>query len=225
MTRQRRFVSFYVHESPLLTYVLEGFVSKLKDHLLNRLLGRDFDGDDPQIFTKDERNSVWITDNQIYSVQTLSVNYTTYDIRRDRDTINPHNHQFVIVRSPEDGAGAHPYWYAQVLGVYHAFVSTTHPDARDQSVKRVEFLWVRWLGLEPGYRFGSTSCHLPIVGFVEDSDKLAFGFLDPSLVVRGCHLIPRFSAGRTNTLMPYEGPTAARFPGCTNDWTNFYVNM
>lgn len=200
-------------------------MSKLKDHLLNRLLGRDFDGDDPQVFTDNERNSVWITNNQIYSAKTLSVNYTTYDIRRDRDTINPQNHRFVMVRSPEDGTDVHPYWYAQVLGVYHAFVSTTHCDARDQSVKRMEFLWVRWLGLEPKYRHGPRYSRLPMVGFVEGSDELAFGFLDPSLVIRGCHLIPRFAAGRTNTLMSYQGPSAARVPGCTNDWTNFYVNM
>ena len=183
-------------------------MSKLKDHLLNRLLGKDFDGDDPQVFTESERNSVWIANNQIYSVKTLSINYTTYDIRRDYDTINPHNHQFVMVRSPENGTEAHPYWYAQVLGVYHAFVSTTHPGAHDQSVRRMEFLWVRWLGLEPKYRSGPRHARLPMVGFVEDSDELAFGFLDPSLVIRGCHLIPRFAAGRTNTLMSHRGPTA-----------------
>ena len=64
-----------------------------------------------------------------------------------------------------------------------------------------------------------------MVGFIEDSDELAFGFLDPSLVIRGCHLIPRFASGRTNALMSYQGPTVARAPGCTEDWTNFYVNM
>lgn len=200
-------------------------MSKLKDHLLNRLLGRGFDGDDPQVFSEGERNSVWIANNQIYSVKTLSVNYTTYDVRRDRDTINPDGRNFVMVRSPEDGSDLHPYWYAQVLGVYHAFVSTTHPAARDQSVKRMEFLWVRWLGLEPKYRFGPRYARLPMVGFVEDSDELTFGFLDPSCVIRGCHLIPRFAAGRTNSLMSYQGPTAARSPGQTDDWTNFYVNM
>ncbi|KAF9642176.1 hypothetical protein BDM02DRAFT_3080651, partial [Thelephora ganbajun] len=203
----------------------KGFISKLKDHLLNRLLGRDFNGDEPQVFTDDERNSVWITNNQIYSVKTLSINYTTYDIRRDRDTISPSNHQFVMVRSPEDGTDVHPYWYTKVLGVYHTFVHTTHPDARDQSVKQMEFLWVRWLGLEPNYRSGPRYARLPMVGFVEDSDELVFGFLDPSLVICGCHLVPRFALGRTNTLMSYQGLTAARVSGCTDDWTNFYVNI
>lgn len=36
--------------------------------------------------------------NQFYSVKTLSVNYTTYDVRHDRDTIDPGNHNFVMVR-------------------------------------------------------------------------------------------------------------------------------
>ena len=41
---------------------------------------------------------VWISNNQIYSVQTLSVNYTTCNIRRDDgDTVNPRNHNFVMV--------------------------------------------------------------------------------------------------------------------------------
>ena len=198
---------------------------KLKGHLLNRLLERDFDGDDPQTFTEDELNSVRIANNQMYLVKTLSVKYTTYDVRRDRDTINPGNHNFVMVRSSEDGPDVHPYWYAQVLGVYHAFVSATHPATHYRSVQRMEFLWVRWLGVEPRYRSGSQCAHLPMVGFVEDSDELAFGFLDPSLVIRGSHLIPRFAFGRTNALMSYNGLTAARAPGCTNDWTNFYVNV
>ena len=200
---------------------------KLKGHLLNRLLEKDFDGDDPHTFAEDELNSVRITNNQMYSVKTLSVNYTTYDVRRDRDTINPGNHNFVMVRSSEDEGGSdmHPYWYAQVLGVYHAFVSTTHSAVRYRSVQRMEFLWVRWLGVEPRYRSGTRYARLPMVGFVEDSDELAFGFLDPSHVIRGCHLIPRFASGRTNTLMSYQGPTAARGSGYTDDWTNFYVNM
>ena len=91
----------------------------------------------------------------------------------------------------------------------NAFVSTTHPGVRDQSVRRMEFLWVHWLGLEPKYRSGPRHVRLPMVGFAKDSDELAFGFLDPSLVIRGCHLIPRFVAGRTNTLMSHRGPTAA----------------
>jgi hypothetical protein len=43
----------------------------------------------------------------------------------------------------------------------------------------------------PVFRWVQDAC-LPLVGFVEDSDELAFGFLDPSLVIRRCHLVPGF---------------------------------
>ena len=89
----------------------------------------------------------------------------------------------------------------------------------------MEFLWVRWLGIEPGHRSGSKVARLPKIGFVEDTDEDAFGFLDPDLVIRGCHAIPDFNSGRTSSLMSYDGPTVARSPSEKDDWTNFYVNM
>ena len=131
-----------------------------------------------------------------------------------------------MLRSREvTGTGIHPYWYAQVLGVYHANVSTTHPEASRHSAQRMEFLWVWWLGTEPGYQSGSKVGHLPKVGFVEDNDKDAFGFLDPELVIRGSHLVPDFNSGRTDDLMSYDEPTVARCPDEKDDWMNFYVNM
>jgi hypothetical protein len=130
-----------------------------------------------------------------------------------------------MVRSPEAGDNVHPYWYAQVLGIYHTIVSTTHPAASRHSAQPMQFLWVRWLGTEPGYRSGSRVARLPKIGFVEATDEDAFGFVDPDLVIRGSHLIPAFHFGRTCELMPYDGPTAARSVGEKDDWLNFYVNM
>jgi hypothetical protein len=43
----------------------------------------------------------------------------------------------------------------------------------------MDFLWVRWLGVEPGYRAGIKKARLPKVGFVPEPDPYAFGFLDP----------------------------------------------
>jgi len=153
------------------------------------------------------------------------VNYTTYDVRRDRDTVNTSSRRYVMVRTPEVGENAHPYWYAQVLGIYHTHVATTHLAAVKHSAQPIQFLWVRWLGTEPGYRSGSRVARLPKVGFVEATDDDAFGFLDPDLVIRGSHLIPVFHSGRTSDLMPYDGVTSARSTGEKDDWMNFYVNM
>jgi len=130
-----------------------------------------------------------------------------------------------MLQSPEICSGAHPYWYAQVLGIYHADVSTTHEAALKNSAQHIQFLWVRWLGAEPGHRSGSKIARLPKVGFVEDTDEDAFGFLDPDLIIRGSHLIPAFNSGRTCNLMSYDGLTVARFPNEKDDWVNFFVNM
>lgn len=57
----------------------QNFIPKLQDHLLGRLLNREFDGDEHQ-FTNAEQNTIRIVDNRIYSAKVLHVNYTTYDI-------------------------------------------------------------------------------------------------------------------------------------------------
>jgi hypothetical protein len=42
-----------------------------------------------------------------------------------------------------EGASWHPYWYAQIIGVYHVVVqSLVDPTAFHQ----MDFLWVQWFG-------------------------------------------------------------------------------
>ena len=130
-----------------------------------------------------------------------------------------------MLRSPKMSPGTLPYWYAQVLGIYHTQVSTSHPAAQKHSCQHMQFLWVRWLGAEPGYHFGSKVARLPKVGFVEATDEDTFGFLDPDLIIRGSHLIPAFNTGRTCSLMSYDGPTITRSSDEKDDWVNFYVNV
>ena len=91
----------------------------------------------------------------------------------------------------------------------------------------MEFLWVRWFGVEPGrYRHGFHLAHLPKIGFVESSDEFAFSFLDPGQVIRGAHIMPAFSEGRTSTLLPATKSVAQVLsPDEMDDWVNFYVNM
>ncbi|KAF8143601.1 hypothetical protein K438DRAFT_1993739 [Mycena galopus ATCC 62051] len=205
---------------------MKEFIPKLQDHLLGRLLKRDFDGDTHDEFTAAQRNSVRISGNRIYPSKTLRVNYTTYDVRRDQDTLNPRLQSFVMVLSPETQPGAHRFWYAQVLGVFNATVHLQSQNLSECTTPALmEFLWVRWLGIEPGYRFGFKRARLPKVGFVPDSDPFAFGFLDPAHVIRGSHLIPDFESGRTSELLGTQADTAARDPGDTDDWLMYYVDI
>ncbi|KAJ3710934.1 hypothetical protein C8R42DRAFT_648374, partial [Lentinula raphanica] len=203
------------------------FWPKLQDHLLGRLMERDFDGDTHESFTDEDRQHIHVKDRKVVELQTLRVNYTTYDVRRDQDTINPHSHADVMVLSPETGPDAHPYWYARVLRIFRVWVVSTHPAASTSRSGPQEMivLWVRWLGVDPEHHSGHQSACLPKIGFVDESDPFAFGFLDPAHVIRGCHLLPAFNNKRTNDLLQTTEPTIARRSGETDDWQFFYVGI
>ena len=208
-------------------YNLQDFLPKLRDHILGRLLQRPSQGDTYGYFSDAERNMVHILGNKLFEVSTMTVNYTSYDIRRDYDLVNPRSHPDIMVFSPDSETNdTSPFWYARVLKIFHAYVWTSHPDVRDHSTHSMNILWVRWFGSEPGYNWGFGRARLPKIGFVEWNDPFAFTFLDPAHVVRGCHLIPAFAEGRTSTLLP-EGKSAARVLVAeeADDWLNFYVSM
>lgn len=152
---------------------------------------------------------------------TAAFNYTTYDLRRDQDTINTNGQRRDVMVSSNEDAGEgneppHPYWYARVLGIFHAKVF--HP--RNRLPERMEFLWVRWFGRDPEWNGGPKHLRLDRVGFVPEGDPDAFGFIDPAQVIRACHLIPAFALNMTTTLL---GPSSAR-DNPRGDWTNYYVN-
>lgn len=79
--------------------------------------------------------------------------------------------------------------------------------------------------MKPNYQFGSSTARLPKIEFVPEDKQNPFGFLDPSLVLRGCHLVPAFSEGRTSKLLKTVNPTTARPVGEMDDWASFYVIM
>ncbi|KAF9475564.1 hypothetical protein BDN70DRAFT_813932 [Pholiota conissans] len=134
-----------------------------------------------------------------------------------------------MLRAPEvdENTSTDPYLYARVIGIYHANVWAERSDIPNaKKVRRMDFLWVRWLGEEPDYVSGLHCARLPKIGFVESSDEYAFSFLDPANIVRGCHLIPDFDAGRTPDLLPFPKSIARCLnPGDVDDWVNFYVNV
>ncbi|PPQ78449.1 hypothetical protein CVT24_001579 [Panaeolus cyanescens] len=204
---------------------IKEFLPRLRDHILGRLLNQKYDGDDSP-FSDAERAEVVFQNHTIFQHKTLRVNYTTYDMRRDQDTINPGTNANIMMLSPE--GEAHPYWYAKVIGIYHVLVS--HRDLQSTPTL-MNFLWVRWYGMEPAqsYRFGWKARRLPRIGFVDGTNKdpLAsppFGFIDPAHVIRAVHLIPAFHHGHTQGLL---GPSRiARQPEDENsDWNFFYLNI
>ena len=201
------------------TSVLQGFIPKLKDHLLSRLLNREYDSDE-HTFSSEERNSIQFVNNlnKVLHPKRLQINYTTYDIRCDQDTLHPGHGAAIMLLSGEDGPNAHPFWYAEVLGAF--LITVTYSGIE----RTMEFLWIRWFGVIPGYHWGLKNARLPKIGFIPSDSGTAFGFIDPSLALRACHLIPAFSEGCTDSLLRY-GPCVARETNTFDDWAAYYVNM
>ena len=158
--------------------------------MLSRLRGLPYDGNESE-YTLDKRAKVIFNKDRIYLHNTLRVNYTTYDVQRKQDLIRPQSH--IMVLSREDSEDRHPYWYARVLGIFHAEVSFLGTPQVKQQVMR--FLWIRWMGLQTGYRFGWAKRRLPRVGFICDEDTPMYSFLNPAEVLRSIHLLPVQSQG------------------------------
>ncbi|KAG6809229.1 hypothetical protein H0H92_001089 [Tricholoma furcatifolium] len=112
---------------------------KLSNHLLQRLL---LDG--LQVEPADLSKLV-ILNSQIYAHKALRVNFTTYDNRRDQDTINPRLHSDIMLLTNNSD---HPYGYARVIGIFHAIVCFNSSRSKYQGLHRIEFLWVRWSNFE-----------------------------------------------------------------------------
>lgn len=176
-------------------------------------------------FSEEDRRLVHV--RRLYQTQTVRVNYTTYDVRRDQDTINPQSHPDIMVRSPDTDTDASPYWYARVLAIYHVDVISMHPRLTADvygEPQTLEVLLVRWFGIVPDQRAGFKAGRLTKVGFVEEEDEYAFSFLDPQHIIRGCHLIPVFAEEKTQ-LLRTKGKTLARRRDELTEWSFYYVNM
>lgn len=89
----------------------------------------------------------------------------------------------------------------------------------------MQFLWVRWLGVDPGHSSGFRHVRLPKMGFIPQDDPGAFESLDSVQVNRDCHLIPAFADGKMSALMSYQGETDARTSSQLEDWSYLYANV
>jgi hypothetical protein len=116
----------------------------------------------------------------------------------------PHNH--------------HPFWYAQVLGIFHVLASSRSSGS---TPKRIDFLWIRWMGRDVSIPSGSfPACRLDRVGFVEGNGNSSFGFVDPQDVIRAAHAIPFFREGRNMMLLRGRSIVQDK----DGDWSFFQIN-
>ncbi|TBU21594.1 hypothetical protein BD311DRAFT_678015 [Dichomitus squalens] len=201
----------------------ENFTWELKAHLLRRLPGGDALSPD-YMPTLDDIFSVRIENDKLYQHKVLRINYTTYDMRRDQDSINPRTHPDIMLLAPE--GAAHPYLYARVIGIFHVEAyraGESFDGAYDTDTQTIHVLWVRWFDLDPHAPGGFKARRLPRLRWPALDDD-AFGFVSPDQVLRAAHLMPAFAHGQSDVALP--GYSVARREEDEDlDWKYHYVGI
>ncbi|KAH6877025.1 hypothetical protein BKA70DRAFT_1124772 [Coprinopsis sp. MPI-PUGE-AT-0042] len=212
-----------------------------KAHLLGRILGRAYDGDEDGNFSPEQLRQVVFINDTIYQHQRLRINYTTYDCRRAQDMLGLSSDQqktsetdaekrpFIMLEAheppPKPGEPEpHPYWYAEIIGIFHAKILYNDPATFNPETKSMDFLWIRWLGPRETYTSGWKAQKLHRVSYVTPrEDSPMFGFLDPANVIRAVNLMPVDRYGRSTCGL---GPSIAR-PNIDDDmdWAYYDVGM
>jgi hypothetical protein len=170
--------------------------------------------------TKPDIDHILFKHDRIYTHNIMRVNYTTYDVRRAQDTINPATpHRDIMVLADIDGnTDTHRFLYTRVLGVYHVNVIYTGPEMIDYRPRRLEFLWVRWF--EHVVEGSWTASTLDCVCFPPMAGENAYGFLDPTDVIRGSYIVPTFAKGKRYI----DGRGLSRCAQDSQDWLSYYVD-
>ena len=95
--------------------------------------------------TQPDWDSIYFKSDQIYLHKLTRFQYTTYDIQRDQDVINPSTpHQDIVMLTTTEDNQDHPFLYASILGIYHTNVVYTGDNSKNYEARWFEFSWVRW---------------------------------------------------------------------------------
>jgi len=200
---------------------------RIRSHLQGQNLQSDLKtpsscGSDPSSSeAQTELNFVLFKDNRIYSHKLARIYYTTYDMRRSEDVINPRtSHCDIMLLAPMESDVAtsgsfHPFLYARVLGIFHTNVIYNGPGMISYEAMRLDFLWVRWFDMSH-----TSNLSLDRLVFSPMASENAFGFVDPGLVLRGCHLLPAFSVGKHHL----DGIGLSRNARDAQEWKAYFVN-
>ncbi|TEB18199.1 hypothetical protein FA13DRAFT_1649583, partial [Coprinellus micaceus] len=205
---------------------LRTFVSSLKQHLLPRFirLARP-DLKDPALgaFVKSQDWSHLVLKNdRLYTHQILRLKYTTYDTRRDEDIIHLDTAQCnLMLHNPEysykSKTPKHPFRYCKVIAILHADVAYVGElGPRPFTHHRLDFLWVRWYDVLPA----SSEFQLDRAKLLPLNERGSHSFIDPSLALRACHMIPRFRKGMKHL----DGKGTSELANDGSDWLEYYIN-
>jgi hypothetical protein len=219
---------------------MQNFLPKLREHILPRIQGilrqevaqpeHSGFGTAPDTIPApfpdlDACASIFLKNDRIYQHRLMRFHFTTYDVRRGTDIINPStfHHNIMLLTGDADASDGstktHHFLYARVLGAYHVNVVYTGPGMRDYNARRLDFLWVRWYEVEDSSSSGWYSLKLDRIHFPPLDREAAFGFVDPKDVLRGCHVMPVFAKGKKHP----DGVGISRCARDGRDYHQYYV--
>ncbi|KAG6905263.1 hypothetical protein DXG01_003803 [Tephrocybe rancida] len=205
------------------------FIPCLKKHLLPRI--RDMLG---LVHGEGDWERVTFHRERMYAHRIMRVNFTRYDIRRGQDVVRTGatpqsnimmlNPNFAMDLGPNPSSQDllncdHPFWYAQVLGIYHVNAVYLGEGNHDYQPRRIEYLWIRWYDIQ--HIGGWQSQSLDQVTFPSPEAEGSFAFLDPDYVLRACHMIPYLHLGRV--LAPGDSGIS-HWALDKNDYKSYTVN-
>ncbi|KAJ3538209.1 hypothetical protein NMY22_g5263 [Coprinellus aureogranulatus] len=178
------------------------FTPDLKKYLFRRYIA---DGN-PEVGPQDwddlhqiyDWSQVILKNDVLYAHRIMRIKYTTYDARRDEDIIHIETDQTnVMLHNPlyAYGTSVHPFVYGKVIAILHAdvgFVGDIGQCEGEYIYRSTELLWVRW------YRLCSNSGEFALdeVELLPMDEPESHTFINPSDVVRACHIVPKFAEGR-----------------------------
>lgn len=210
-----------------LNLFVQNYLPKLKEHLLHHILPK-LGGEtlsqmpDPRDCDPD---TVLFRHDRIYQHNILRINFTSYDVRRSQDVVNAltsHCNIMVLADSGEDNKSnsTHPFRYAQVLGTHHVNAVYVDPGMLNYQPHRMEFLWVRWYKNTGVLHNRWDEEKLDRICFTSVTEDDTFRFIDPSAILRSCHIIPAFARGRLHD----DGKGMSVCAKDSSDWNEYYVN-
>lgn len=115
--------------------------------------------------------------------------------------------------------------YARILTVYYAEViyANAHGAYQIHWPQTMEFLWVCWFQIIKGTHITMpnwNSLRLDSLTFPAAATHEAFDFLNPSVVLRACHIVPRITFGRIHE----DGKELSLLADDGMDWHRYYAN-
>jgi hypothetical protein len=131
----------------------------------------------------------------------------------------------MVLKEPGEGdygsSAFCPFRYARILSIYHANIIFIGPGMINYQPRRMEFVFVRWYESTGEVPAGWEAKKLDRLRFLPMADDGAFGFIDPSDIMRSCHIIPTFARG----MLHCDGKGLSSCARDYADWAEYYVGL